>query len=246
MKLVSVIIPYYKKKKYIGDALKSVLKQTYDNLEILIIYDDPDKEDLSHIKNLSLSDQRIKLIINDKNVGAGKSRNIGIENSNGHFIAFLDADDEWKSNKIEEQLKFMLDNKIDFSHTSYTVINEQNDSISFRKAKNFFNLEDLIKSCDIGLSSVLLSKETLKSNKFPDLKTKEDFVLWLKLLESNIKIYGLDKNLSNWRKSKNSLSSSSIQKILDGYRVYNSYMKFNMFKSVYYLLCLSLNYLKKN
>ena len=245
MKLVSVIIPYYKKKKYIGDALKSVLKQTYDNLEILIIYDDSDKEDLSYINNLSLSDKRIKLIINDKNVGAGKSRNIGIENSNGHFIAFLDADDEWKSNKIEEQLKFMLDNKINFSHTSYTVINEQNDSISFRKAKNFFNLEDLIKSCDIGLSSVLLKKEILKSNKFPDLKTKEDFVLWLKLLSRNIKIYGIDKELALWRKSNNSLSSSLFQKIIDGYKVYNVYMKYNMVKSIYYLLCLSINFLKK-
>ena len=245
MKLVSVIIPYYKKKKYIADALKSVLKQTYNNLEILIIYDDPNKEDLGHVNNLCLSDRRIKLIINDKNIGAGKSRNIGIEKSNGQFIAFLDADDEWKSNKIEEQIKFMVDNKIDFSHTSYTVINEKNDFISLRRAKNFFDLKDLIKSCDIGLSSVLLNKEILKSYKFPDLKTKEDFVLWLKLLESNIKIYGLDKNLSNWRKSRNSLSSSSIQKILDGFRVYNLYMKFNIFKSLYYLLCLSFNYLKK-
>ena len=245
MKLASVIIPYYKKKKYIADALKSVLKQTYNNLEILIIYDDPNKEDLGHVNNLCLSDRRIKLIINDKNIGAGKSRNIGIEKSNGQFIAFLDADDEWKSNKIEEQIKFMVDNKIDFSHTSYTVINEKNDFISLRRAKNFFDLKDLIKSCDIGLSSVLLNKEILKSYKFPDLKTKEDFVLWLKLLESNIKIYGLDKNLSNWRKSRNSLSSSSIQKILDGFRVYNLYMKFNIFKSLYYLLCLSFNYLKK-
>ena len=200
---------------------------------------------MGHVNNLCLSDRRIKLIINDKNIGAGKSRNIGIEKSNGQFIAFLDADDEWKSNKIEEQIKFMVDNKIDFSHTSYTVINEKNDFISLRRAKNFFDLKDLIKSCDIGLSSVLLNKEILKSYKFPDLKTKEDFVLWLKLLESNIKIYGLDKNLSNWRKSRNSLSSSSIQKILDGFRVYNLYMKFNIFKSLYYLLCLSFNYLKK-
>ena len=144
MKLVSVIIPYYKKKKYIADALKSVLKQTYNNLEILIIYDDPNKEDLGHVNNLCLSDRRIKLIINDKNIGAGKSRNIGIEKSNGQFIAFLDADDEWKSNKIEEQIKFMVDNKIDFSHTSYTVINEKNDFISLRRAKNFFDYTSLI------------------------------------------------------------------------------------------------------
>jgi teichuronic acid biosynthesis glycosyltransferase TuaG len=107
------------------------------------------------------------------------------------------------------------------------------------------DIDDLIKSCDIGLSTVLIEKEALGSNKFPDLKTKEDFVLWLKLLSKNIRIYGLDKELAIWRKNNNSLSSSLFQKIFDGYKVYNVYMKYNMIKSIYYLLCLSINFLKK-
>ena len=81
MKLVSVIIPYFKKKKYIADTLNSVLNQTYNNLEVIIIYDDPEKADLNYIKKLASLDQRVKLTINDKNVGAGRSRNIGIEQS---------------------------------------------------------------------------------------------------------------------------------------------------------------------
>ena len=245
MKLVSVIIPYYKKKKYIADALKSVLKQTYNNLEILIIYDDPNKEDLGHVNNLCLSDRRIKLIINDKNIGAGKSRNIGIDISEGSFLAFIDADDVWKKNKIEEQMKFMQNQSISFSHTTYQIINESNEFISLRKARNFFDIKDLIKSCDIGLSTVMLKREILGSNKFPDLKTKEDFVLWLKLISNKVKIYGLDKELTLWRRTNNSLSSSLFQKVIDGYRVYNFYMKYNMIKSIYYLLCLGINFLKK-
>ena len=114
-----------------------------------------------------------------------------------------------------------------------------------RKARNFFNIKELIKSCDIGLSTVLLKKEILGSNRFPDLKTKEDFVLWLKLISKNIKIYGLDKELTLWRKTSNSLSSSLFQKIIDGFRVYNVYMKYNIIKSLYYLLYLSINFLKK-
>ena len=148
-------------------------------------------------------------------------------------------------NKIEDQLKYMLDNSINFSHTSYKIINEKDEHISSRRAKNFLHINDLIKSCDIGLSTVLLKKQILKSNRFPDLKTKEDFVLWLKLILDNVKMHGLDKNLTLWRKENNSLSSSTIQKLFDGFRVYNSYMKFNVSKSLYYLLCLSLNYLKK-
>ncbi len=104
MKLVSVIIPYFKKKKYIGDTINSVLNQTYNNFEIIIIYDDAEKNDLEYIKKLVSSDHRVKLIINEKNVGAGMSRNIGIDKSEGTFIAFIDADDMWKKTKLEEQI----------------------------------------------------------------------------------------------------------------------------------------------
>ena len=245
MKLVSIIIPYFKKKKYIGDTINSILNQTYNNFEIIIIYDDPEKKDLDYIEKLSHSDFRIKLIINEKNLGAGISRNIGIDQSKGTFLAFIDADDIWERTKLEEQVNFMQGKNINFCHTSYKIINEEKQFLSLRRARNFFTMKDLIKSCDIGLSTVILKKEILGSNKFADLKTKEDFVLWLKLISSNVKIYGLDKELVLWRKTNNSLSSSLFQKIIDGYKVYKVYMKYNMIKSIYYLLCLSINFLKK-
>ncbi len=245
MKLVSVIIPYFKKKKYIADTLNSVLDQTYNNLEVIIVYDDPEKTDLDYIKKLVSLDERVKLSINDKNIGAGRSRNKGIEQSKGMILAFVDADDLWLKNKLEEQIKFMQDQAITFCHTSYKIINEKGEFLSSRKARNFMTINDLIKSCDIGLSTVLIEKDTIGSNKFPEIKTKEDFVLWLQLLSKDIRIYGLDKELVLWRKTKNSLSSSLFQKMIDGYKVYNIYMKYNMVKSFYYLLCLSINFLKK-
>ena len=245
MSLVSVIIPYYRKKQYISRTLKSVINQSYKKLEIIIIYDDDNKEDLKFIKQITLKDKRIKLLVNKKNLGAGLSRNKGIKKSRGEYIAFLDADDLWLKDKIKYQVKFMKLREIIFSHTSYSIINNQNMIISKRIAKNFLRLKDLIKSCDIGLSTVMIKKSHLKTNKFPNLKTKEDFVLWIKLLSKSVKIYGIDKNLVLWNKIENSLSSSSIQKILDGFKVYNYYMKFNFLKSFYYLLLLSLNYLKK-
>jgi len=245
MNLVTVIIPYYRKKQYISKSLKSALNQSYKNLEIILIYDDEKKNDLKFIKQLALKDKRIKLVVNKNNLGAGRARNSGIKISKGKYIAFLDADDIWLKNKISKQLKFMNKNKVDFTHTSYSIVDENNYVISNRSAKDFMCLDDLIKSCDIGLSTVMLKKKVLKNVKFPELKTKEDFVLWLKLLSKNIKIYGLKLNLVLWKKGSNSLSSSTFQKILDGYRVYNVYMKYNFIKSIYYLLCLSLNYLKK-
>ncbi len=108
-------------------------------------------------------------------------------------------------------------------------------------------MEDLLKSCDIGLSTVLLQKKIFINNcNFPNLKTKEDFVLWLKILKKEIKIGSINQNLTSWRKLNNSLSSSLFQKLLDGFYVYNKFMQFNFIKSIYYLLCLSINFLKKN
>ena len=125
MNLISVIVPYYKKKDYIKSTINSVLKQTHKNLEILLIYDDSSFQDLDYIKMISKSDNRIKLLINKKNIGAGKSRNIGIKKSKGKFIAFLDADDLWLKNKLRLQFKFMKKNNYRISHTTYEIIDKQ-------------------------------------------------------------------------------------------------------------------------
>tara|TARA_Y100000768_G_scaffold78286_1_gene55469 strand:- start:125 stop:547 length:423 start_codon:yes stop_codon:yes gene_type:complete len=132
------------------------------------------------------------------------------------------------------------------THTSYSIINENKDVIGKRIARDFLKIEDLLKSCDIGTSTVVLQKNLLnKDIAFASLATKEDFVLWLRLLKKDIKIYALNENLALWTKSKYSLSSSTLQKLIDGFKVYNKYMKFNFVKSLYYLICLSINFLKK-
>ena len=245
MKFVSIIIPYYRKRNYIKETVLSVLKQTYKNFEVIIVYDDIDKNDLKFIVKLKELDPRIKIIVNKKNFGAGVSRNIGIKKSSGDYIAFLDSDDIWLHDKIETQLKFMKESSAVFSHTSYKIL-DKNLKYNIRHARDFNYLPDLLKSCDIGLSTVMLKKEIIFDNfKFPDLKTKEDFVVWLNLLKNEIIIGGLDEKLTIWKKLDSSLSSSILQKLTDGYSVYHIYMKFNSIKSIYYLLCLSINFLKK-
>jgi teichuronic acid biosynthesis glycosyltransferase TuaG len=93
---------------------------------------------------------------------------------------------------------------------------------------------------------VILKKNLFSKNiKFPNIKTKEDFILWLQILKKKIPIIALDKNLSFWRKLNNSLSSSTIQKIFDGFRVYHVYMNYSIFKSILNLFYLSINFLKK-
>jgi teichuronic acid biosynthesis glycosyltransferase TuaG len=242
MDLVSIITPYYKKKKYIELTINSVLQQTYKNFELIIIYDDQNKEDLNLLKNLTKKDKRIKLYINKKNLGAGRSRNKGIKLCQGSLIAFLDADDLWARNKLKKQIFFMKKSLVDISHTSYHIINSDNKKIGNRIAKDM-NHKLLLSSCDIGLSTVIMKKKIITNKiKFANINTKEDYVLWLKITLHNRKILALKNNLTKWRKLNDSLSASKIQKLYDGYLVYRKYMNFSIAKSFFSLLLLSFNY----
>jgi len=243
--LVSVIIPYHKKIKYIDKSIESVLNQTFQNFEIVLIYDDNELDELDYIKKIANKDSRIKLIINKKKLGAGRSRNKGLKLSKGRFIAFLDSDDLWLRNKLKKQIFFMKQNLINISHTSYYIINFKNKVIGNRRAKDM-NHEQLLSSCDIGLSTVIIDKKIITNKiKFADITTKEDYVFWLKITLNEKKIFALNNKLSKWRKLDNSLSSSKLQKLCDGYRVYRKYMNFNSIKSFIYLVLLSFNYVLK-
>tara|TARA_Y100000741_G_scaffold86210_1_gene63645 strand:- start:267 stop:1016 length:750 start_codon:yes stop_codon:yes gene_type:complete len=244
--LVSIIMPFYDNYNFLNRAIKSILNQTYKNYEIIIINDNP-KNNQNKIKNLKkkFNCKNMKIIKNKKNYGAGTSRNKGIEISKGKYIAFLDSDDTWKKNKLSTQIKVMEKYKYDATHTSYNIIDMNQNYISSRKAKNL-NYKDLLKSCDIGLSTVILKKEILKiKNPFPKLKTKEDYVLWLKISKKGIIFNGINKYLVNWTNTPNSLSKSIYQKIKDSIRVYYYYEKFNFITSIIKTFILSLNYLKK-
>ena len=106
-KLISIIIPYYKKKFFIFKTLQSILNQSYQNFEIIIVYDDIDMSDLPYLKKIIKGNKRIKILINKQNLGVSKSRNIGIKKSRGRYIAFIDSDDTWKKNKLRTQIQFM-------------------------------------------------------------------------------------------------------------------------------------------
>ena len=140
----------------------------------------------------------------------------------------------------------MKKNKISFSYTSYDVVDSKNIFIKSKKIPKKITFNDLLSNCDIGLSTVILDKKIINEEcKFPDLKTKEDYVLWLSISQK-IDLYGINLPLSKWRKLKDSLSANTLQKLVDGFSVYNKYMKFNYFKSIYFLMVLSINFLKKN
>ena len=239
--LVSIIIPYYKKKSFFKKTINSVLNQTYKNFEVILIYDDNNRSELLFVKKVLKKVKNKKIIINKKNVGVGISRNHGIQRSKGKFISFLDADDIWDKNKLKKQIKFMKTNNLNFSYSNYSIIDDKGVLLKKIKSPEAIKFKNLLFSCDIALSSVIVNSSLLKSEKFPNLKTKEDYLLWLKLSKKNVKMLGIGENLMFWRKTSNSLSSSIGQKLKDAFLVYNKYLKFNFLISLILIFCLSIN-----
>ena len=134
--LVSIIITYFNKKEYINKTLNSIFSQTYKNCEIILVYDDENLYDLQLIQLLMVKFKKKKIIINKKNIGVSKSRNKALKYCKGKYIAFIDADDLWKSNKLYKQIQFMEKNLASFSFTSYDIINTKNKLIKKRHVYN--------------------------------------------------------------------------------------------------------------
>tara|TARA_Y100000591_G_C21815749_1_gene690635 strand:- start:993 stop:1757 length:765 start_codon:yes stop_codon:yes gene_type:complete len=245
MDLISVIMPFYKKREFFEESLISVINQTYRNIELIIIYDDYKADDLTFIKDKIKFHARSKVINNKQNYGVAKARNIGIENSGGEFIAFIDSDDLWDKNKLEIQYNHMKKNNSRISHTNYKIIDKNNNLLGINIAKDNLNYQELINSCDIGLSTVMIQKDVFKISMFKNIKTKEDYALWLELARNGEKFSALNLNLSSYRKTSNSLSSSFKNKLVNGFIVYNKYEKKNLFISFFLVINLGLNYIKK-
>ncbi len=240
-------MPYYRKSEFIDESINSILNQTYQKFEIIIIDDELSENSSRVLNSIECLDPRIKIYKNKENQGAGPSRNYGINLCSGEYIAFCDCDDLWKPEKLEKQFRFMKEFNLSFSFTSYEIINNKSLKIGQREAQKELSFKQLRNSCDIGLSTVVIRKDIFKNNKlrFGKTKTKEDFVLWLLLAKNGVKISGIKEFLVSWRKNSGSLSSSNIQKIIDGYRVYRNYLHYSRIKSLFFLIILSLNFMLK-
>ena len=182
--LISIIIPYYKDEINILHSVNSAIKQSYKNIEIIIIDDENSVISKKILLSIKKKSKKIKVILLKKNVGVSQARNLGISRASGRLIAFLDSDDIWKRDKLTMQVDFMNKNKIDLCYTNYYAFSGK--KIIYKvKIKKSFDYNQLLNECPISCSSVLLKKNILNENKFRNLKTKEDYELWLRIAKKN-------------------------------------------------------------
>lgn len=244
--LISVIMPAFNAEKTIKESIDSVLKQTYNKLELIIIDDYSNDSTPEIVQHISKLDSRIILLQNSKNLGVSETRNYGVSKASGDWIAFLDSDDLWAPEKLEKQVTVLLDEpSTDLIFTGSAFINYKgNYSMYQLRVPSQILYRTLLKQNLISCSSVLVRKVLLEEFKMKNDGMHEDYAVWLQILRAGNRAYGLDEPLLIYRLSRLSKSGNKRKAAKMTYRVYR-YIGLNPLIATYYFFWYILKNVKK-
>ena len=224
--LVSVIIPTYNSATYIKKTVDSVLAQTYENFEIIIV-DDCSKDSTREVlEGIAKADSRVHPFIQEKNNGAAVSRNVGINNAKGRYIAFLDSDDLWEPNKLEKQMVALKEGN-PFVFSAMDIVDAEGNQLQGkRKIKEKVTYKDLLTKTYISTSTVIYDRVSIGNPPMPLRRTGQDYAFWMVLLKKSDAL-GIDEVLVHYTRRGESLSKSKLQSLIDVYEVQTKFENIN-------------------
>lgn len=212
--LVSIVMPSYNTGKYIKETIESVIGQTYDNWELIIV-DDCSSDDTDQVVKEFIYDKRVRYLKNDRNSGAAVSRNRALKEAKGKWVAFLDSDDLWAAEKLEKQIKFMDKNGYHFSYTNYSEMDSEGrkTGVTVTGPKRITKT-GMFNYCWPGCLTVMYDRNTVGLIQIADIKKNNDYAMWLKVCRK-ADCYLLDEELASYRRGRaGSVSSHSIKTMI--------------------------------
>lgn len=223
--LISIITPSYNCASFIGETIESIQAQTYINWELLITDDCSSDNSREVIQTYVDKDPRIKLLVLDKNSGAGIARNNSIKAAKGRYIAFCDSDDRWYPEKLEKQLQFMQDNNCTLSYSSYDVCDEDGEIIGYVECLKELTKSKIIRDNGIGCLTAIYDSEKLGKHYMPSMRKRQDWCLWIDIIQSGGIAKGFQQPMALYRNRANSISSNKTGMLKFNYEVYHTFLK---------------------
>ena len=208
--LISVVMPCFNSGEFIQEAIESVLNQTYRNIELIIVDDCSTDDSTSIITRFSAQDSRIVSVYKGINEGAAMSRNVALDLAQGDYIAFLDSDDVWNADKLETQLKYMLEHDCGFVYSYYNVMSNAGRHCYTLKAPKTVTRNKLLFTCFIGCSSVVISRSLLGRKRQRDIVCRNDYMFWLDILRDGEVGYCCPGVFSSYRRGSG-ISSNKLR-----------------------------------
>lgn len=228
--LVSIITPTFNSEKFISETIQSVQNQTYENWEMIIVDDASSDKTTEIIELASELDKRIKLFILEKNSGTGIARNTALEKASGKYIAFLDADDLWKPQKLEKQINFLISKQLHFTFSFYECMDEEGNSLKrVVEAPKQLAYSQLFYCNYVGNLTGIYDAEYFGKIQISSIRKRQDWMMWLTVLKKIKIAYPVPENLAIYRIRENSISASKLDLIKHNFKVYKSYHKCNYF-----------------
>lgn len=231
--LFSIIMPAFNAEKNLKTSVDSVLSQTESRFRLYIV-NDASTDNTKKIID-SISDVRVVKIDSATNLGVAGARNLALKVANGKYISFLDSDDIWSSEKLEEQLK-KLEQGWDVVSSNYkTFINDKNNVINVRISPEIITYEDMLNSNYIGNLTGVYNASKL--GKYYQVNHgHEDYIMWLKIVKDSKKAYCIQKELAFYRLSYTSLSSNKIKAICWQWAIYRNVLRLPLLSSIYHFI----------
>ena len=246
--LISVILPVYNSEQSLTAAVNSVLAQTYQNIELIIIDDASDDKTLDVCHELAQKDSRIKVVTNESNSGALRSRFWAADMAKGDWIAFIDADDLWQPEKIAKQIELRDKTNCDLVYTASAFVSDTGRKYNWiMHVPTETSYKKLLKQNIISNSSVLLKrKDFLKYIPSKDISNRmhEDFACWLCMLRDGRVARGIDEPLITYTLSKTSRAGNKFKAAKMNMNTYK-FIKLGLFERLYYEFCYAINGLLK-
>lgn len=246
MTTVSIITPSYNSSSFISECVESVLAQTFENWELIIIDDCSVDCSIEIIEQFIQKDNRIQLITLKKNIGAAAARNIAIQKAKGRYIAFLDSDDVWKHDKLEKQLDFMRTNGFAFTFTAYQPMSEDGKKMySIIFAPKIMTYKSYLRNTIIGCLTVIIDRQQTGDFQMPNIRSSHDMALWLDLMKRGFTAYGLNENLAQYRVVSSSNTARKCKAANEVWQVYRKLEKLSIMDSAFNFICYVFNAIKK-
>lgn len=242
--LVSILMPTFNSSKTVLRAIQSVQNQTYVNWELLIS-DDKSTDNTVDLINSMLDDDRIKFYALETNMGAGVARNVGLDRARGRYIAFCDSDDYWLPKKLERQINFMLENEIYLCYTHYFQENSRNERTHIVVSPDRVNYQKMLRTNYIGCLTAVYDAGYLGKVVIPNRRKRQDWLLWLRILERIDYAYCFREPLSVYCMSTDSLSGNKRRLINETISIYKNELRIGTFKSLWMFLIFSFSYVSK-
>jgi teichuronic acid biosynthesis glycosyltransferase TuaG len=232
---VSIITPLFNGAAFIGQAVGSVVNQTFPDWEMIIVDDGSSDHPETVLAPFLERDKRIRLIRMDHNVGAAEARNVALEAAKGDFVAFLDGDDLWQPLKLERQLSLMKENEWAFSFTSYEIIRQDGQpSGKIIRAPRDMDYPRYLKNTVIGCLTVMIDRRKTGPFKMHSIPTSHDMALWLELMKRGFNAHGIDEVLASYRTVSTSNSANKLKAAMGVWRVYREIEKLKILPGLYY------------